>query len=124
MISRSDGKTFHLLLADRPVPYPAERKSGPSKLVSICFWYSHVATGSPNSTSVVILPELRRHRGLFFRSVEIVADLLTGSLLRFSRLSEIYDFQDGELRGLHPHELLCVDRIVPASPFDARQAVL
>ncbi|HEY1482078.1 MAG TPA: hypothetical protein VGF19_05070, partial [Candidatus Acidoferrum sp.] len=24
MISRSDGKLFHLLLADHPIPYPAE----------------------------------------------------------------------------------------------------
>ncbi len=65
MISRSDGKTFHLLLADRAVPYPAERKSGPSKLVSICFWYSHIAAGQETCTSVVVLPELRRHRGAF-----------------------------------------------------------
>ncbi len=113
MISRSDGKTFHLLLADRPVPYPAERKSGPSKLVSICFWYSHLTNGRETSTSVVVLPELRHYRGAFYRSVEVVADLLTGRLCHFSRLSEIYDFHDGELRGLHPHEILCVDKIAP-----------
>jgi hypothetical protein len=116
MISRSDGKSFHLLLADRPVPYPAERQSGPSKLVSICFWYSHVAAGQQMSTSVVVLPELRHRRGAFYRSIEVVADLLTGRLRHFSRLSEIYDFQNVELRGLHPHEVLCVDEIAPTSP--------
>jgi hypothetical protein len=39
MISRSDGKTFHLLLADRPLPYPAERGEHPTQTVSVCFWY-------------------------------------------------------------------------------------
>jgi hypothetical protein len=31
MISRSDGNLFHLLLADRPIPYPAESKSDASE---------------------------------------------------------------------------------------------
>ena len=38
MISRSDGKTFHLLLADRPLPYPAERGEQVTPTVSVCFW--------------------------------------------------------------------------------------
>ena len=40
MISRSDGKHFHLFLADQPVPYPAEKKARRSDLVSVCFWYA------------------------------------------------------------------------------------
>lgn len=28
MISRSDGQTFHLLLADRPLPYPSGKLRG------------------------------------------------------------------------------------------------
>jgi hypothetical protein len=43
MISRSDGKTFHLLLADRPLPYPAERGEHPTQTVSVCFWYVYGA---------------------------------------------------------------------------------
>ena len=48
MISRSDGKTFHLLLADRPLPYPAERGDDPTQTVSVCFWYVYGA--DPDTT--------------------------------------------------------------------------
>jgi hypothetical protein len=38
MISRSDGETFHLLLADRPVPYADEASSlGTARQISVCF---------------------------------------------------------------------------------------
>jgi hypothetical protein len=40
MISRPDGQLFHLLLADQPMPYPAETESGPTTQISVCFWYS------------------------------------------------------------------------------------
>ena len=118
MISRSDGKTFHLLLADRPVPYPAERKAGPSKLVSICFWYAHIAHGNQTSTSIVILPEARHRRGAFYRSVEVVADLLTATLRHTPRLSKIYDFSDGELRGHYHLEIAFIDRFTSNTTHD------
>jgi hypothetical protein len=54
-ISRSDGKTFHLLLADYPARYPAERASGNTEKTSVCFWYSHVLDGGSTCSTVVIL---------------------------------------------------------------------
>jgi hypothetical protein len=42
MISRSDGKTFHLLLADFPARYPAEKASGNTEKTSC-------ASGIPTS---------------------------------------------------------------------------
>ncbi len=42
MISRSEGETFHLLLADQPLPYPIEVTAGTTRQVSLRFWYSHV----------------------------------------------------------------------------------
>jgi hypothetical protein len=57
MISRSDGRSFHLLLADQPSPYPAEIDSKMTKQVSICFWYSHIKGGSVTQTSVVVLSD-------------------------------------------------------------------
>ena len=39
MISRSDGKTFHVLLADRPLAYPQERQSRAPAGAAACFWY-------------------------------------------------------------------------------------
>lgn len=37
MISRSDGKHFHLFLADQPVPYPAEKRPGAQTLFRSVF---------------------------------------------------------------------------------------
>jgi hypothetical protein len=39
MISRSDCRNFHLLLADRPLAYPMERDKDPMPMTSVCFWY-------------------------------------------------------------------------------------
>lgn len=55
MISRSDGQTFHLLLADYPACYPAERDSIGMERTSVCFWYSHVLDAGTTCSTVVIL---------------------------------------------------------------------
>ena len=65
MISRSDGRTFHLLLTDHPWPYPAERNSQARELVSVCFWYSHVGNVSETLTGVVVLPDSEWECSLF-----------------------------------------------------------
>lgn len=102
MISRSDGNTFHLLLADRPLVYPQERKAVASDSVSVCFWYSHVATGSDTYTTVVILPETRLDQPVLFRVIESVADLLADRLLHANRLASFYQFSGDALQPL-PH---------------------
>src|SRR6476661_5441514 len=39
LISRSDGETFHLVLGDRPIAYPAEKSAGKTNMVTAGFWY-------------------------------------------------------------------------------------
>jgi len=100
MISRSDGKTFHVLLADRPLAYPQERQSDAPDGVSVCFWYSHVATGSTTHAVVVILPGARLDQPVLFRVIDSVADLLARELLHTSHLASLYRFSGNVLRSL------------------------
>jgi hypothetical protein len=91
MISRSDGETFHLLLADRPRPYPIERTTGPTHRVSVCFWYSHVRHHKRTFSTVVILPDTRTNHPAVFRMIETVADLLAEELTLDGRLADFYE---------------------------------
>jgi len=100
MISRSDGKTFHVLLADRPLAYPQERQSDAPSCVSVCFWYSHVATGSTTHAVVVILPGARLDQPVLFRVIDSVADLLAAELLYSPHLASLYQFSGNVLRAL------------------------
>ncbi len=102
MISRSDGDTFHLLLADRPLDYPQERQSPASDSVSVCFWYSHVDTGSTTHAVVVILPETRLDQPVIFRVIDSVADLLADKLLHTRHLDSFYRFTGSSLQPLTP----------------------
>jgi len=92
MISRSDGSSFHLLLADRPLPYPNERSAGPTRKISVCFWYSHVSRPKVTNSTVVTLHSRRTNRPGVFRIIETVADLLAEALARHGYLREFYDF--------------------------------
>ncbi len=94
MISRSDGKTYHLLLADRPLPYPIELASGPAQKVSVCFWYSHVHQPKTTFSTIVILPDPRTCHPAVFRRIEMVADLLAEQLTRHGRLADFYELFD------------------------------
>lgn len=95
MISRSDGETFHLLLADRPLPYPVERASGPTNKISVCFWYTHIRQPKRTLSTIVILAGwLPKHPALF-RKLELVADLLTEQLARKGTLAEVYELFEG-----------------------------
>ncbi len=97
MISRSDGQNFHLLLADKPWPYPAERLAKKSKMVSVCFWYSHIGSGSTTLTTVVLLTRGDSEYASFFRKIEYVADLLAEQLLLHPPLSTLYKFDEHNL---------------------------
>ena len=92
MISRSDGESFHLLLADRPLPYPLEQGYAARRRVSVCFWYSHVS--QPNSTlsTIVVLPDSRTNHPAVFRMIEAAADLLAEELVASGTLSAFYEF--------------------------------
>ncbi len=97
MISRSDGKHFHLFLADQPVPYPAEKKARRSDLVSVCFWYAHSRNRHATLTSVVVLPGKNGGYAAFFRNVELAADLLAAKLQTGSRMSTLYQLRGEDL---------------------------
>ena len=94
MISRSDGETYHLLLADRPLPYPNERAAGPTQKVSICFWYSHRNYSNTTFSTIVILSDSRTNHPAVYRRIEIVADLLAEELTRYEQLAELYELFD------------------------------
>lgn len=100
MISRSDGRTFHLLLADRPVPYPNECESGKTSKLSICFWYLHDCHPHSLCSIVVVLPIGPEIGTCVFRQVESIADLLAVELLRNGRLCPMYEFTDESLSEL------------------------
>lgn len=92
MISRSDGDQFHLLLADRPVPYPNEKQAGPAERLSVYYWYSHVRTDSQTRATVVVLPCTPACHVAMFRLIETVADLLAEELSHCCELAEFYEF--------------------------------
>jgi hypothetical protein len=91
MISRSDGHSFHLVLADRPLPYPLERSAGPSKRLSLCFWYTPPKQPASNFSTIVILDGLRGNHPLVYRRIETVADLLAEELAAREQLAEVYE---------------------------------
>ena len=102
MISRSDGELFHLVLADRPVPYPAERNSGRTQQMTLFFWYSHVIHGTCTRTAVVVLvlPKRGKQRLSLFRRIEHIADLLAEKLRNSAELKTMYEFKHDQLTGL------------------------
>lgn len=99
MISRSDGETFHLLLADKPRPHPEERGSLPGGSLSLCFWYSNGKSRETKS-AVVLLDGANSEGTSLFRRIEEVADLLAAKLAAGEPISTLYRLAWGELREL------------------------
>jgi hypothetical protein len=93
MISRSDGRSFHLLLADRPLPYPAERGEGPTLTVSVCFWYQYGADRNATKSTVVLLEGVLSLKAILFRQIEFIADVLADELLRRQDLAVFYNMK-------------------------------
>ena len=98
MLSRSDGKDFHLVLADRPMPYPAERETRLAEQVSLCFWYSYGGNKNATRSSLVLVPADEAKYGEFYRSIEWVADLLTARLIDERSLAVWYSLEGDSLR--------------------------
>jgi len=92
MISRSDGQSFHLLLADRPIPYPNELAAGRTDRISACYWYSHVRQHDKTRSTIVVLPCADTNCPAAYRLIEIAADLLAEELTYRSELAEFYEF--------------------------------
>jgi hypothetical protein len=97
MISRSDGRNFHLLLADRPLPYPAERGGGPTQMVSVCFWYLYGADQGATKSTVVLFEGVFGAKASIFRQIEFIADVLADELLRRQSLAVLYNMQGNEI---------------------------
>jgi hypothetical protein len=97
MISRSDGRNFHLLLADRPLPYPAERVAGPTRKVSVCFWYVYGEESRATKSTVVIFECSTGAKERIYRQIEFIADVLADELLRRKELAVFYNLQDNSI---------------------------
>jgi hypothetical protein len=97
MISRSDGCNFHLLLADRPLPYPMERTYGPTRITSLCFWYVYGAEEAETKSTVVLFECGTGCREKIFRQIEFIADVLADELLRRRELAVFYNLQGNSI---------------------------
>lgn len=97
MISRSDGRSFHLLLADRPLPYPAEVSGAPTQTVSVCFWYAYGEQKTATRSVVVLLEDSARPKEKLYRQIEFIADLLADELLRGRDLASFYNLQGNSI---------------------------
>lgn len=87
MISRSDGRNFHLLLADRPVAFPVERDAESPPMTSVCFWYLCGADRRATKSTVVLFDCHEGSREKMFRQIEFIADVLSDELLRRGELA-------------------------------------
>ncbi len=93
MISRSDGDTFHLVLADRPRPYPAERSVQNTFYLSLCFLYEHELFDGTQASIVLI--EARKCGPSLYRQIEEIADSLAAGLQDCGRLPEAAAIEQG-----------------------------
>ena len=97
MISRSDGRNFHLLLADRPLAYPMERDEDQKPMTSVCFWYAYGAKGDETKSTVVLFECGAGSREKTFRQIEFIADILADELQRRQELAVFYNLQGNEI---------------------------
>ena len=101
VISRSDGISFHLVLGDRPISFPAEKSSGKTDMLTAGFWYMRSRNDDepPVTETVVVL--LRRPPGrgtALMHCLETVADKLAEKLIKADWLATFYEF-DGHRLG-------------------------
>lgn len=93
MISRSDGNSFHLYLADAPRPFPAERSFRATPSLTLCFLYQLEGGRRTAGTVLVFLDSLGRSKQNIYRRIEDIADLLSDLLLSCGSLEGGYDFR-------------------------------
>jgi len=101
IISRSDGKSFHLVLGDRPISFPAEKSSGKTEMMTAGFWYvsdrESSKTAGTTETVVVILRKPPRRGVDLTRHLETVADRLADRLAKAEEMATLYEFYGNEL---------------------------
>jgi hypothetical protein len=98
MISRSDGKNYHLVLADPPLPYPVELGSGPTQKLSVCFWYCYGHGRNAAGSTVVLVQGPMKSKVRTFRQIESIADLLANELSSRQVLASFYNLQSNSLQ--------------------------
>ena len=109
MISRSDGKTFHLVLGDRPISFPAEKSSRKTAMMTAGFWYvseprsrsreseESMGTNGFTETVVVILRKPPKSGPPLMRHLELLADTLAEKITQLGRLATFYEFDGKQL---------------------------
>jgi DNA-binding CsgD family transcriptional regulator len=100
VLSRSDGETFHLILGDRPISFPAEKSSGRTEMKTAGFWYITERNGANNAftqTVVVILRKAPRGGAPLLRHLEMVADELSEKLAKPEPLETLYEYEGNRL---------------------------
>ncbi|HTQ61136.1 MAG TPA: hypothetical protein VMI32_12980 [Candidatus Solibacter sp.] len=99
VISRSDGESFHLVLGDRPISFPAEKSSGKTGMMSAGFWYVKDRDDSATHTEtvVVILRDPPERGVALMRHLESVADKLAEKLGKADALATLYEYDNHSL---------------------------
>ena len=92
IISRSDGSSYHLLLADRPRPFPAERRHKITSFTA-CFWYEMGWSEKSTHSVLAFLDRTKKESTPHYRRLEEVADVLSLELTRKGKLEFQYDFR-------------------------------
>jgi hypothetical protein len=109
MISRSDGESFHLVLGDRPIYFPAEKSSGKTATMTVGFWYvsepkarslvvgDSTGTNGFTETVVVILRKPPKYGAPLMRHLELLANILAEKITQVGRLYTFYEFDGRQL---------------------------
>lgn len=101
VISRSDGVSFHLVLGDRPISFPAEKSSGKTQMITAGFWYVSEQNGSHTSSTETVVVILRKAPGVsVMRQLEAVADKLAEKLTKSEYIERVYEFYGNRLHRL------------------------
>lgn len=93
MISRSDGRSFHLYLTDAPRPFPAERSFRREHSFTLCFLYTQEGDTRGDGTVLVFMDSLGKSNQNIYRRIEEIADVLSYKLLSRGLLESQYDFR-------------------------------
>jgi hypothetical protein len=104
VISRSDGESFHLVLGDRPISYPAEKSSGKTGMMTVGFWYVRERNResgemTPCTETVVVILRKPPTSGVsLMRHLEKLADHLAERLIKPGDLATLYEFEGTRLQ--------------------------
>jgi hypothetical protein len=96
-INRSDGSSFHLLLADMPIKYSPGRKDIPSECLGAGFWYVHDKLAPSPATVSVLLTRPPQYFASLEHQLREIADLLAELLLVGRPLCPQYEFDGVQL---------------------------